>query len=307
MQQQTSALQKLADLFEKASDKGEISEPSLTVLLEIMKSSCSNDDPIEFFGLLYKAIEELDKINILKPKGSRHAIQKLHDFIVKSNLHKMPLTEFNSYIEDKNIIHILISLAGNYKNRNPTIFLESDFLDGLKEQFNSLLNEITDSDLSNNLKRFLTKQIEDILYAIRRYSIDGTEGLEKAIKSFFSDLAIVESHLDNKDKKNPIYKNCQSWVSALLISLLYPSAYDIIGVYPTINDYYIPKIEELVKHTKEISGNIGEISIQEVLEKSLDSFKKQPHESLSGKEQKSISPAKTKEEPPLEMKANLED
>ena len=82
----------------------------------------------------------------------------------------------------------------------------------------------------------MTKQIENILYAIRRYSIDGTEGLEKAIKSFFSDLAIVESHLDNKDKKNPIYKNCQSWVSTLLISLLYPSAYDIIGVYPTITD-----------------------------------------------------------------------
>ena len=307
MQQQTSALQKLADLFEKASDKGEISDPSLTVLLEIMKSSCSTDDAIEFFGLLYKAIEELDKINILKPKGSRHAIQKLHDFIVKNNLHKMPLTEFNSYIEVSNIIDILISLAKNYKDENPTIFLESDFLDGLKEQFNSLLNEITDSDLSNNLKIFLTKQIEDILYAIRRYSIDGTEGLEKAIKSFFSDLAIVEIHLDNKDKKNPIYKNCQSWVSALLISLLYPSAYDIIGVYPTINDYYIPKIEELVKHTKEISGNIGEISIQEVLEKSLNSFNKQPQKSLPGKEQKSLPSAKAKKEPPLKIKANLED
>jgi hypothetical protein len=300
MQQQTSALQKLADLFEKASDKGEISDPSLAVLLEIMKSSCSTDDAIEFFGLLYKVIEELDKINILKPKGSRHAIQKLHDFIVKNNLHKMPLTEFNHYIEVSNIIDILISLAKNYKDENPTIFLESDFLDGLKEQFNSLLNEITDSDLSNNLKIFLTKQIEDILYAIRRYSIDGTEGLEKAIKSFFSDLAIVESHLDKKDKKNPIYKNCQIWLSTLLISLFHPSAYDIISVYPTFRDYFL-KTEELVKHT------IGEMSLQEVLEKSLDSFNKQPHESLSGKEQKSISPAKTKGEPPLEMKANLED
>ena len=258
---------------------------------------------IDFFSILSTAREEIGRMK--DRESSRRVIEKLNDYFIDHT--DIKWKDFVKYIDDGNIIDLLHSLADHYHTQNPTIFLESDFLDGLKDEFNSLLNEIIDSDLSSNLKSFLTKQIENILYVIRRYSIDGTEGLEKAIKSFFTDLAIVESHLDNKDKKNPIYKNCQSWVSTLLISLLYPSAYDIIGVYPTINDYYIPKIEELIKHTKETSENIGEIPIQEVLEKSLNSFNKQPQKSLPGKEQKSLPSAQINEEPPLEIEANLED
>jgi hypothetical protein len=101
MQQQTSALQKLADLFEKASDNEEKSKPSISVLSEIMKSSYSTDDPIEFFGLLYKAKEEVDRIKKIRSDGSRHSIQKLHDFIVENNVYKMTWTQLNSHIEDK--------------------------------------------------------------------------------------------------------------------------------------------------------------------------------------------------------------
>jgi len=307
MQQQTSALQRLTKILGDAVLHSPVSEYgdefAKSVLLLYINTPDNSPHLIDFFSILSTAREEIGRMK--GRESSRRVIERLNDYFI-DNI-DIRWRGFEKFIDNGNIIDLLRSLTDHYHTQNPTIFLESDFLDGLKDQFNSLLDEIVDSDLSNNLKRFLTKQIENILYAIRRYSIDGTEGLEKAIKSFFSDLAIVESHLDNKDKKNPIYKNCQSWVSALLISLLYPSAYDIIGVYPTINDYYFPKIEELVKHTKEISGNIGEISIQEVLEKSLNSFNKQPQKSLPGKEQKSLPSAKAKKEPPLKIKANLED
>jgi len=308
MQKQTSALQTLSKILHDAVLKTSVaaqgSKPAIPILLKYINALDDSSRIIDFFALLCKAREEIGR---MKDKESSYSvIEKLNDYFIK-NSDKTTWNDFAKFIDDGNYIILLKSLADHYHTQNPTIFLEPDFLDELKNQFNSLLDEIIDSNLSNNLKRFLTKQIENILYAIRRYSIDGTEGLEKAVKLFFSDLAIVESHLDNKDKKNPIYKNCQTWVSTLLISLFTPSAYDVIGVFPTINDYYIPKIEELVKYTKEISGNIGEISIQEVLEKSLNSFNKQPQKSLPGKEQKSLPSAKAKKEPPLKIKANLED
>ena len=208
---------------------------------------------------------------------------------------------------DKGIIDLLNSLAENYKNQNPTIFLESDFLDGLKDQFNSLLDEIINSNLSSNLKKFLTKQIEDILYAIRRYSIDGTEGLEKATKSFVSDLVMGEKYIDKKDKKNPIVSRCLAGVSSLLV-ILRPSPYDIIGVVPAIDDYYLPKIEEFIQNWQEVEASSDEAStFTEIIERSCQLSNKQPQKSLSGKEQKSLPSAQINEEPPLKMEANLED
>jgi hypothetical protein len=153
----------------------------------------------------------------------------------------------------------------------------------------------------------LTKKIEDILYAIRRYSIDGTEGLEKAIKSFVSDLVMVEKHIDKKDKKNPIFNRCLAGVSSLLV-ILRPSPYDIIGVVPAIDDYYRPRIEEFIKNWQEVEASSDEAStFTEIIEKSLQLSNKQPQKSLSGKEQKSLQSAQINEEPPLEMEANLED
>jgi hypothetical protein len=233
MQQQTSALQRLTKILGDFMQEPmtQPSFPAITKLLEHLEYINTADESphlMDFFTLLSTAREEIGRVK--DREFSRRVIEKLSDYFTNKDFTDVKWIDFKNFIDDGNYIEVLKSWADHYHTQNPTIFLESDFLDGLKNQFNSLLDEIIASDLSNNLKKFLTKQIENILYAIRRYSIDGTEGLEKAIKSFFSNLAIVESHLDNKDKKNPIYKNCQSWVSTLLISLLYPSAYDVIGV-----------------------------------------------------------------------------
>jgi hypothetical protein len=186
--------------------------------------------------------------------------------------------------------------------------LESEFLDGLKDEFNSLLDEILRSDLSKNLKTFLIKQIEDILYAIRRYSIDGSDGLEKVTKSFVSNLVTIESHLDKKDKKNSIYRKSVSGIIVLLRFLQPNSIYDILGVVPAIDDYYRPRIEEFIKNRQEIEGRIDEkFTIAKIIERSLQLSNKQPQKSLLGKDQKSLPSAKLEEETPLEMKADLEE
>ena len=72
------------------------------------------------------------------------------------------------------------ALADFFHAQDPLVFLEQDFLDQLKTEFQSLSDSILNSTLSNELKKFLIEKVEDILAAIRRYHIDGTEGLTKA-------------------------------------------------------------------------------------------------------------------------------
>jgi hypothetical protein len=187
MQKHTSALQRLTKILRDAIEDSEsysINALAIPMLLQCIDVPDSLSHFIDFFSILSTAREEIRKMK--GRESSCRVIEKLNDYFIN----KIDVTweDFAKFIEDGNIIDLLHSLADHYHTQNPAIFLESDFLDGLKDQFNFLLDEIVDSDLSNDFKKFLTKKIEDILYAIRRYSIDGTEGLEKAIKSFVSDL-----------------------------------------------------------------------------------------------------------------------
>jgi len=308
MQKQTNALQRLSKILNDAVLDAIVpvwgDKPAIPILLRYIDSADDSPRLIDFSALLSKAREEIGRMK--DRESSYSVIEKLNDYFIK-NSDKTTWEDFVKFIDDGNYIILRNSLADHYHTQNPTIFLESDFLDGLKNQFNFLLDEIIDSDLSNNLKRFLTKQIENILYAIRRYSIDGTEGLEKAIKSFVSDLVMGEKYINKKDKKNPIYSRCLAGFSSLLV-ILRPSPYDIIGVVPAIDDYYLPKIEEFIKSRQEIEESIDEtFTITEVIEKSLQLSNKQSQKSLPGKEQKSLPSAQVNEEFPLQMKANLED
>jgi hypothetical protein len=278
-------------------------DPAIPILLQYINVPDSSSHLIDFFSILSTARKEIERMK--GRESSRRVIEKLNDYFINNN--DIKWKDFAKFIDDGNIIDLLHFVADHYHTQNPAIFLESGFLDGLKNQFNSLLDEIIDSDLSNNLKRFLTKQIEDILYAIRRYSIDGTEGIEKATKLFVSNLVMVEKSIDKEDKKNSLYTKCLAGVSSLLV-ILRPSPYDIIGVVPAIDDYYRPRIEEFIKNWQEVEENIDETStITEIMEKSLQLSNKQPQKSLSGKEQKSLPSSQINEEPPLEMEANLED
>jgi hypothetical protein len=313
MQQQTSALQRLNRILNDFMLNTPLEyrdDTAIPILVAYINSSDifsplgNSSHLIDFFALLSTAREEIGRMK--DRESSRRVIEKLNDYFI--NNIDVTWEDFAKFIEDGNIIDLLDSLADHYHTQNPAIFLESDFLDGLKDEFNSLLDEIINSDLSNNLKKFLIKQIEDILYAIRRYPIDGSDGLQKATQSFVSNLVTIESHLDKKDKKNSIFRKSVSEIIVLLHFFRPNSIYDFLGVVPAIDDYYRPRIERFIKDRQEIEASIDETSTMiEIIERSLQLSNKQPQKSLPGKEQKSLPSAKAKKEPPLKMEANLED
>jgi hypothetical protein len=96
-------------------------------------------------------------------------------------------------------------LAYFHAKNSPVILFLKEFIDKLSGEFESLRNKVLKSDLSKEFKIFLIVRIEDILKAIRIFHIDGTEGLQKAAKSFVSDLVMTEHSLKVGDKKSPIH------------------------------------------------------------------------------------------------------
>jgi hypothetical protein len=292
MMQQSSALRRLEEILTEAIDTGDRNQHSGPILLKALKLGEQPQNIVDFYELLNKAEEEAKSIRN-KPKIDRYisTIQRLHEVFVVNHTWLTPWDTFATYIEGKGVLNTLDSLADFFYSQNPAILLEKDFLEKLNSEFSSILEEILKSDLSKDLKRFLERHIENIIKAIRRYHIDGTEGLEQATKSLISDLAMKEYSLQAADKENRTYMHATGWFLSLLLYIS-PSPYDIIGAVPDIYDFWIPKFEELVAGHKKVERIICESpTIQEAFEKAAHTFDRQPQKRITGGRELKALPA----------------
>lgn len=291
---QSNALRRLEEILAEAVSSGERNQASGYVLLTAMNLSHQPQNIVDFYEVLNKAEEEARSIrNKPKLKLDRYlqTIEGLHQVFVLNLLWSEKWNTFASYIEDRCVLNTLDALADFFDSQNPRIFLEQDFLEKLNKEFGSLLNEVLEADLSTNLKRFLVGQIEDILQAIRRYHLDGTEGLEKSTKSLVSDLVLVEHRLEEKDKDSTAFKQVKAWALSLLIYIA-PAPYDIIGAVPDIHDFWIPKFEELASTQKKVEQIIGGVTIVEAYEKTLKALDRQSQrKSIAGSTELKALPA----------------
>jgi hypothetical protein len=292
MMMQSSALRRLEEILTEAVANGDRNEASGPLLLKTMKLSGDSQNIVDFYELLNKAKEEARSIKN-KPKIDRYvnSIEKLHQIFVVNHTWGTHWQIFATYIEDRDVLNVLDSLAEFFYSQNPALFLDKDFLSELNSEFASLLEKILKSDLSKELKKFLIVHLDNILKAIRRYYIDGTEGLEKATKSLVSDLVITEHRLQDVDKKNPIYRHVQAWALSLLLYIT-PSPYDIIGAVPDIHDFWVPQYKELVEGHKKIEKIICKSpTLQKAVEKSSNTFDRQPQKSIEGSKELKALPA----------------
>ncbi|BAY24453.1 hypothetical protein NIES2100_42480 [Calothrix sp. NIES-2100] len=291
--QQSNALRRLEEMLTEAVSNGDRNQASGPILLKVMKLSNQPQNIVDFYELLNKAEEEARTIrNKANINRYLQTIEELHHVFIVNHVWNTKWETFATYIKDKGVLNTLDALAYFFNDQNPAIFLEQDFLDKLKSEFSSLLERIFESDLSKELKRFLIERIEDILKAIRRYYIDGTEGLEKATKLLVSDLVMAEHSLKDNDKNNPLYKRVKAWGLSLLIYIA-PSPYDIIGAVPDIHDFWVPKFEELATGHKKVEQIICETStIQEAFEKASNIFEKQQQKRIAGRDLKALPASK---------------
>jgi hypothetical protein len=262
-----------------------------------MKLDDSSENIVDFYELLNKAKEEARSIrNKQNINSYLQTVKELQQVFVLNSIWSTKWGTFAGHIEGRGVLSILDALAEFYYLQNPTVFLEQNFLEKLNSEFENLLAEILESSVSKELKRFLIERVEDILRAIRKYHIDGTEGLEKATKSLVSDLVMTENSLQDKDKNNPVYKHVKAWLLSLLIYIA-PSPYDIVGAVPDIQDFWIPKFEELTAGCEKVEQIVCETpTIQEAFEKASSTFDREAQKSLRGARELKSLPA-SKEDP----------
>jgi len=202
------------------------------------------------------------------------------------------------FIKNKNILTVLDALANYFSNKNPRIPLDESFINKLDIEFNSLLQEVIESELSLELKNYLVNKIEDILRVTRKYHISGTNELEKTVKSFTIDLTVTERTIKDEDKENLTYQRLKAWLVSLIIYIT-PSPYDIAGTIPAIYDFWLPKFEELAEGQKEVEKTISEDqSIIDTFKRASDIFQKDAIKKIRGKEIKALPPS------PEETKSN---
>lgn len=287
---QSNALRRLEEILDEAVSKGSSNEHTGGVLLAVMKLKSVPRNIVDIYELFNKAEEEAKKIkNIPKIHRQIKTFDELYHFFLTNHLWGLPWSNFVPHIQNLKALDALDTLANYYHIQNPAIDLEKDFLDKLNGKFRELLDNVTESDLSNELKRFLVEKLENILKALLRYHIDGIKGLEEASKSFISELTMSENKLEVKDKNNPIYSKVTSWGLGLLLYII-PSPYDIIGAVPDIAEFWVPKFEELAAGQEKIEIIISKTpTIHDSYVKALGTFNRQPQKILEGSsEQKSL-------------------
>lgn len=295
MIKQSNSLRTLEGILTQALESGDRKKSSGDVLLNAMQLAHKPHQLVDLYELLNKAEQEAKSIRN-KSNLSRYlqTIEYLQDLFITNHLWQQRWNELAVDIETKNIIIGLDALADFYHDQRPTIFIEQDFIDKLINQFEDILNQILASDLSKELKTFLTQRIEDLLRSLRRYSIEGTEGLEKASKLLLNDLIIADKKIKDSDKKSSVYQRIKSIVIASVLYLT-PTPYDLIGVVPDINDFWIPKFEEFAngqRKIEQIVSNKQTAPLLESFEEASHIFDRQPQKAIAGKDIKALPPSK---------------
>ena len=110
-----------------------------------------------------------------------------------------------------------------------------------------------------------------------------------------TDLVVIKDKLKDEEKQNPILNRVlTSGISLnIFLAFLSPNIYDLIGMAPAINDFWIPKYEQLSAGREKIEKIVYEESnLQKILEKASDTYRSELRKSLLGKEQKALPPSK---------------
>jgi hypothetical protein len=143
MMQQSSALRRLEEILTNAITNGDASQASGPILLKAMDLEPQPHNIVDFYELLNKAEEEARKVRT-RPRIDRYlqTIEKLHEHFIVHHTWGVQWVTFSTYIEDKNILNTLDSLAEFFYSENPVIFLEEDFLEKLNTEFTILLEKV---------------------------------------------------------------------------------------------------------------------------------------------------------------------
>lgn len=286
---QSNALRQLEIILDGAVQNGKPSDVAGLVILKEMGLPSQAINLINFYEILAKAYLEAKSIRTIG-KLPRYLIvlEELQNFIVENHIWSAQWASYNNYIKVSNCLITIDSLANELYRLNPLVALDENFLQQLHDEFDLLLKQISESDLSPEIKQTLLIKVEAILKAISHYKVEGTEGIQQAGKLALFDLATEENEITKEEKKHPLFKKFKS--SAITLCGFFLTT---IGVVPDIDKYWIPKIQEYQDTREKIEQMLDEeSSIETIYERALPIFKGKKMKAITGKEQPALPPSR---------------
>jgi hypothetical protein len=283
---QSNRLKILHSILNQAVENGNPNDMTGIVLLQTMKLELQPRNLLIFFEVLANAREEI--LRLEKDDSSLYLpiIEKLQSIFTENYLWNggLPWANCLSFINSQQFLPLLRLLADKLHYQNPDVILKQNFIYDTKSYLETLILEVDRSELSNKLKKYIKQKVRDILRAIERYDITGSDAIRKATDSFVSEFSLIENSFSDKDKKNPTLKNVKSTIASLFFAFITPTIFDLVGVVPEIHQYWMPQIQ------RQINDYSGEFTLQELINNMVDNFKKESPNLLSGRDQKALPP-----------------
>jgi hypothetical protein len=279
---QDSALRRLHHLLTQAIDSGALAGSASEVLESVNILTGESMGIFDFFYILRQASVEARKIT--KPAGVNQYIPELdrfREYVLVNDVYNTQWRDYKHRIDSCNTMLIIDALANYYSSEYPLMSHKEDFLKCLLEELNTILQELTDSDLPAELKRVISSNLNGIVQSIYKYNIDGTDGIRSAVQSLIAELLILESsNIGAKSIRASRVLRKASILGSLLLNLLRPSVFDIIGAVPDIQSFWIPAIQQLYEDN--VNRDVEFPSLQELLKLSEEQLHFKCQNSLPG-------------------------
>jgi hypothetical protein len=149
--------------------------------------------------------------NVSKKSDYINTIRQLQTIFFSHSLRSDHWPNIKSTIKSGNLTLILDACANFIARELPVENLSEQELSDYLSKCEDLLSQVTESDLTGDLKTFLIVRLEEVCSAIRHYSIGGSERLRTVIEANIGGMILRSAGISPEDREKPILKTLFSW------------------------------------------------------------------------------------------------
>lgn len=237
---QLNAAGRLCDVLESICEDvqpGTSAYESIGKALGISNLQTDLTELTKLFELLGAVEENIRSLkNTERSQRYLASIIEFHKFLIQHGLWQITSENLCNFINQNNLVLIFDACASYIAQEQLEHDLTEEQLKDFLKQAESLLNEVVDSDLQPDIKKYLIVRLEEICTAMRHYSTGGAQYLSLVVDASIGGLFLRQNHI-SQDKEKPV-------LSKLLRFLLELGG--IIDLGANIQGFVMPKIEQIV-------------------------------------------------------------
>jgi len=182
-------------------------------------------------------VESLNNIGGVKVDRYLHWVKPIENAFIQNNLNGQ-WKGFRGQI-NSHVINYLSMTSDLLSHKCPEPILKENSLHSILKNSRKLIDEVRQSDLPENIKEFMIKQLHKICLAVEEHSISGSDSVSSAVESAFG-YGVLHAEAVEAAKTSPVAKKFWQNMAniALVVSIsagVQQLAPPIIKLLPDIN------------------------------------------------------------------------